>query len=108
MKHFQNSAKSTSLLNDTLVVFSMKKVHLITFCPTHTLHLLDSCLKAVELFIPLCDVVTTIGIKNEETSSFLAPKNLIMHIHADLQPIFSKYLLKVVDKDDRIQCVSIK
>ena len=28
MKHFQSSAKSTSLLNDFLAVFSIKKVHL--------------------------------------------------------------------------------
>ena len=28
MKHFQNSAKSTSLLNDFLAIFSIKKVHL--------------------------------------------------------------------------------
>ena len=55
MKHFQNSAKSTFLINDTLAVLSMKKVHLMTFCPTRMSHLLDSCLKAVELFIPLCD-----------------------------------------------------
>ena len=58
-------------------------------------YLLDSCLKAVELFMPLCDVLTTIGIKKEETDSFLAPKNLfIVHVLADLQPVFNKYLLK--------------
>ena len=66
-------------------------------------YLLDSCLKAVELFIPLCDVLTTIGIKKEETDSFLAPKNLfIVHVLADLQPVFNKYLLKAVVKDDGI------
>ena len=103
MKHFQNSAKSTSLLNDTLAVFSMKKVHLMTFCPTCMSNLLDSCLKAAEFLIPLCDILITIGIKKEETDSFLAPKNLfIMHILADFQPVFNKYLLKAVDKDDRI------
>ena len=103
MKHIQNCAKSTSLLNDTLAVFSMKKVHLMTFCPTCTSYLLDSCLKAVELFIPLCDILTTIGIKKEETDSFLAPKNLfIMHNLADLQPVFNKYLLRAVGKDDGI------
>ena len=95
MKHFQNSAKSLSLLNDTLVVFSMTKVHLMTFCPTRVSYLLDSCLQAVELFIPLYDALTTIGIKKEKTDSFLAPKNLfIRHILADLQPSFYKYLLK--------------
>ena len=103
MKHFQNSAKSTSLLNDTLAVFSMKKVHLMTLCPTRMSYLLDSCLKAGALFIPLCDVLTTIGIKKEETDSFLAPKNLfIVHILADLQPVFNKYLIKAGDKDDGI------
>ena len=95
MKHFQNSDKSLSLLNDTLVVFSMTKVHLMTFCPTRVSYLLDSCLQAVELFIPLYDALTTIGIKKEKTDSFLAPKNLfIRHILADLQPSFYKYLLK--------------
>ena len=103
MKHFQNSAKSTSLLNDTLAVFSMKKVHLMTFCPTRMSYLFDACLKAVKLFITLCDVLTTIGIKKEETDSFLAPKNLfIVHILADLQPVFNKYLIKAGDKDDGI------
>ena len=103
MKHFQNNAKNTSLLNDTLAVFSMKTVHLMTFCPTRLSYLLDSCLKAVELFITLCDVLSTIGIKKEEIDYFLAPKHLfIMHILADLQPVFNKYLLKAVDKDDGI------
>ena len=59
-KHFQNSAKCTSLLNDALAVFSMKKV------------------------------LTTIGIKKEETYFFLAPKNLfIIEILADLQPVLT-------------------
>ena len=75
----------------------------MTFCPTRMSYLLDSCLKAVELFMPLCDVLTTIGIKKEETDSFLAPKNLfIVHVLADLQPVFNKYLLKAVGKDDGI------
>ena len=103
MKHFLNSAKSTSLRNGTLAVFSMKKVHLMTFCPTRLPYLLDSCLQAYELFIPLPDILTTIGIKKEETDYFLAPKNLfIMHILADLRPVFNKYLLKAVDKHDGI------
>ena len=103
MKHFQNSAKSTSSFNDTLAIFSMKKVDLITFCPTRMSYLLDSCLKATELFIPLCDVFTTIGIKKDETDSFLASKQkFIMHILAGLQPVFNKYLLKAVDKDEQI------
>ena len=81
----------------------MKKVHLMTFCPTCTSYLLDSCLKAVELFIPICDILITVGIKKEETDSFLTPKNLfIIHILADLAPAFNKYLLKAVDKDDGI------
>ena len=109
MKHFQNSAKSASLLHDTLAVFSLKKACLMTFCPTHMLHLLDSCLKAVELFIPLCDVLTAIGIKKEEVDSFLAPVNLfIMHILAGLQPVFNKYILKAVDKDDGIIINTVK
>ena len=94
MKHFQNSAKSLSLLNDTLAVSSMTKVHLITFCPTRVSYVLDSSLQAAELFIPLYDALTTIGIKKEKTN-FLAPKNLfIRHILADLPPRFHKYLLK--------------
>ena len=103
MELFQNSAKSTSSFNDTLAIFSMKKVHLITFCPTCMSYLLESCLKAVELSIPVCDILTTIGTKKEETDSFLAPKNFfIMHILVDLQIVFNKYLLKAVDKDDGI------
>ena len=95
MKHFQNSAKRLSLLNDTLVVFSIAKVHLMTFCLTRVSYLLDSCLQAVELFITLYDALSTIGIKKEKTNSFLAPKNLFIgHILADLQPRFHKYLLK--------------
>ena len=56
-----------------------------------------------ELLIPLCDVFTTIGIKKDETDSFLASKQkFIMHILAGLQPVFNKYLRKAVDKDEQI------
>ena len=71
MKHFQNSAKSASLLHDTLAVFSMKKAHLITFCPTHMLHLLDSRLKAVELFIPLWMSLLQLASKKRKLILFL-------------------------------------
>ena len=65
--------------------------------------LLDSCVKAVELFIPLCSDHTIIGIEKEETDSFLAPKNLfIIHLLIYLWSIFKKYLLKAVGKDDGI------
>ena len=34
MKHFKLSGESTGTLNETLVVMSMKKVHMLSFCPT--------------------------------------------------------------------------
>ena len=103
MKHFKHSTKYTSLITDVLDILCMKKVHLITFCLTRIAYLLDSCLKAVELLVPIFDVLISAGVKMDETDSFLTPKDLfIMHILADLQPVFNKFLPKAVDKGDRV------
>lgn len=74
----------------------------MAFWLTGAAYLLHSCLKAVELLVPLCNGLISVGFKKEETDSFLAPKNLfILHILADLEPVFNKIVLKTVDKDDK-------
>ena len=101
MKHFQNSGKSTAALNAVLVVMHMKKVHMVSFCPTRMAYLLTSCAQGVELLGPVCDVLITLDVKKEQRDYFLGPESMIiMHILADVEPVFKKNFLKVLDTDD--------
>ena len=103
LRHFQLSGKSTSLLNNALEVLDLKTIHMMTFCPTRMAYLLSACAQVVKLLVPICDVLTTCGIKEEEREIFLSPKfQIILHILADLEPIFQKDYLKVLDSDDNL------
>ena len=101
MRHFQLSGKSTCILNEALSVMGMKKIHLFSFCPTRMAYLLTCCSQSVTLLIPLCDVLVTLDLKKEQRDYFMSPKSMfVMHILADLDPVFKKVLLKVLDTDD--------
>ena len=101
MKHFKASGKSTSSLNDQLAIMGLKKIHLFSFCPTRMAYLLICCKQSVNLLVPLCDVMTTLDLKKEQRDYFMSPRSMfVMHILADLDPIFKKELLKVLDGDD--------
>ena len=103
MKHFALSGKSSSALNDTLAVLHMRKVHMITFCPTRMCYLLTACALSVSLFVPICNVLVSLAIKKEQRDYFLSPKCMfIIHILADIETTFKKNFLKTLDTDNGI------
>lgn len=71
VKHFKVTSKSTSLCNDVVDILFEKAF--MAFWLTGAAYLLHFCLKAVELLVPICDVLISVGLKKEETDSFLAP-----------------------------------
>ena len=94
------SGKSTSALNEILDVLGMKKVHMMTFCPTRMAYLLSAAEKSVELLMPICSVLTTLDVKREQRDTFLSPKSMfVLHALADLEKPFQKHFLKAVDTD---------
>ena len=53
--------------------------------------------------VPLCDVTTTANLKPEENPTFISPKGMIiLHLLADLESVFLKYFLKMLDKDNSL------
>lgn len=103
LRHFQLSGKSTALLNEALDVLEMKSVHMMSFCPTRMSYILTACAQTVVNLVPLCDVISTANLKPEESSSFMSPKGMIiLHLLADLESLFLKYYLKVLDTDDSL------
>lgn len=59
LKHFKNSGKSLSLLNDALQLLEMKKLKALTWCPTRMGYLLISSKRSAELLVPLADVLSS-------------------------------------------------
>ena len=53
-------------INVVLDIWNMKKVHMISFCPTRMAYLLPASAQAVALLSPLSDVLLTLDIKREE------------------------------------------
>ena len=103
MKHFKLSSKSTCTLNDVLEVMGMKKVHLLTFCPTRMCYLLSACGLSVSLLVPICNVLVSLNIKPESKDYFLSPKSMfILHILADLETPFKKYFLRCLDANEGV------
>ena len=103
MKHFKLSGKSTSGLNDLLEIMGLKKVHMMSFCPTRMSYLLSACAQSVDLLVPLTSVLVTFDIKKEQRDSFMSPKSMfITHILADLDLPFRKYFLRCLDGDNGI------
>ena len=101
MYHFQLSGKGLALLNETLQMLGMKKVHLMTFYPTCMTYLPTACLQAVHLQLSICDVMTSADLKTEERSSFMSPKSMIiMHVLADVRELCLKKFLRPLDGDN--------
>ena len=92
--------KRVAVLNEALQVLDMKEVHLITFCPTRMTCLLTACSQVVHFLLPICGVMTSADLKAEERSSVMSPKSMIiMHILADMQELFLKKFLQLLDGD---------
>ena len=102
MKHFQNSAKSTSSFNDTLAIFSMKKVDLITFCPTRMSYLLDSCLKLNYLYHFVTSLLQLASKKTKLILFLHQNKNLSCIFLLVFNQSLTNIYLKAVDKDEQI------
>ena len=86
LKHFKNSGKSHSLLNDAIKQLHMKPIRAMTWCPTRMGNLLTSSKQNTELLVPLSDVLASCNIKKEEATYFMSPKCLgIMHTLADVE-----------------------
>ena len=84
LRHFQQSGKSSCLLNEALGMLDMKTVHIMSFCPTRMAYLLYACAQVVDLLLPICDILTSSGIRKDESDIFLSPKSMIiMHLLAD-------------------------
>jgi len=66
-------------------------------------NLLTASKRTAELLVPIYDVLATCGIKREEAEYFCSPKCLIiMHLLADLEPLFMGKFLKRLDSDDAV------
>ena len=107
LKHFKNSGKSLSLLNDALKVLEMKTMKALTWCPTRMGYLLTTVLtsskRCTELLVPLSDVLVSCDIKKEEAAYFLSPKCLgIMHVLADLEEVFMKRFIRRLEGDQSV------
>ena len=55
LKHFKNSGKSSSALNEALEIMEMKPMKAMTWCPTRMGNLLTSSSRAVAILFPICD-----------------------------------------------------
>ena len=55
LRNFTLSGKNSSMLNDALEIMEMKPIKLMTWCPTRMANVLDCCLHAVNILVPLCD-----------------------------------------------------
>ena len=103
LRHFQLSGRSTAMLNDALEGLDMKTVHMMSFCPTRMSYILTACKQTVINLVPLCDAIATANLKSEENAAFMSPKGMIiLHLLADLESVFLKYFLKVLDKDNSL------
>ena len=77
-------------------MMDMKTIHIMTYCPTRMSYLLTASTQMFNLLVPLCDVLATANIKEEERSLFMSPEGMILvHLLADL-----KNYLKILDFHD--------
>ena len=106
LKHFKNSGKSLSLLNDALQLLEKKKLKALTWCPTRMGYLLVSSKRSAELLVPLADVLSSPDMmKNhkEFAAYFLSPKCIvIMHILGDVSEIFMEKFIRRLDGDNSV------
>ena len=78
----------------------MKKVNMMSFCPTRMAYLLTAAAHSVKLLVSLCNVLVTLDVKKEQRDVFLTPKSMfVLHALADLEKPFQKQFLKALDTD---------
>ena len=88
------------MLNDALEDLGMTTVHMMSFSPTKMSYILTACKQTVINLVPPWDVIATANYKLEENTAFMSPKGtIILHLPADLESVFLRYFLKVLDKD---------
>ena len=101
LKHFKNSGKSSSVLNEALEIMDMKPMKAMTWCPTRMGNILTSSSRAVAILFLICDLLLTANIKKEEAAYFLSPTCMILlHLMADLEKVFMAKYLRKLDKDE--------
>ena len=101
LRHFQLSGKSSSLLNDALLIMEMKQLKTITWSPTRMGNIITSSKRTVEILFPLVDTLTSTNIKPEESAYFLTPTcQTLLHLMADLEPVFMQQFLRRLDTND--------
>ena len=103
LKHFKNSGKSLSSLNDALKILEMKKRKALTWCPTRMGYLLTSSKESTELLVPISDVLSSCDIPKELASYFLSPKCIAtMHILGDVEGVLMDKFIRRLDGDNSI------
>ena len=73
-------------------------------------YLLTAAAQSVKLLVQVYDILASAGIKPEERDSFMSPKSMIvMHLLADLEAVFLKNYLRVLDEDSGliIECYQV-
>ena len=101
LKHFKLSGKSSSLLNSSLEIMEMKPLKAMTWSPTRMGNLLTSSQRTVEILFPLCDVLTSCQIKEDESAYFMSPTCFtLLHLFADLEPIYMQNFLRRLDTSE--------
>ena len=76
----------------------MKKVHMMSFCPTRMAYLLTAPAHSVKMLVPLCNVLVTLDVKKKQRDVFLTLKSMfVLHTLADLGKPFQKQFLKALD-----------
>ena len=53
-------------------MMNMKEVKMMAWCPTQMANLLDTCTRTVGLLFPLCDVLASCDVKQEERAYFIS------------------------------------
>ena len=100
LKHFKLTGDISVLLQQCLEIMDMEPFKLMTSCPTRMANLLECSARRVKILFPICDMLATTGVKEEEASYFLFPTFLsILHIMADLEEVFV-LILKRLDTDE--------
>ena len=104
LKHFKLSGKSSELLQQCLEIMDMKPFKLMTWCPARMANLLECSARTAKILFPICGMLATTGVKEEEASYFLSPTCLIiLHMIAALEEVFvSKFLRKLDTYEDTL------
>ena len=84
-------------------MMNTKEVKMMTWCPNRITNFFDTCARTVGLLFPLCDVLASCDVKQEERTYFMSPLCLdILHLLADLQGVKISDYLRKLDTDDAV------